>query len=123
MFDAWFVFRPLSDDERYGLELWTDVPRPIEFEAFGLVLGIHLTALQKDIHWRRVAARKLALASQQRRVALVYRTFRRVVNTTRFLGKTEAEHVAMVAQQLGMSAQDVERALALAEDFGLADTV
>lgn len=126
MFDAWFVFRPKADDEHYSLDLWTDVPRPAEFEAFGLVLGIHLTALQKEIGWERSRRRRRYLAERQRFVELVYKTFRGVVLQERYTGaprQTESEHVAAVARFLRIDTLEVERALAEAEDMGVGELV
>lgn len=126
MYNLWYLFSPPSDDERYAFDLWTDVPRHVEFEAFGLILGIYITALQKEIHWRRAVVSYRQRATQQRHDEQVYKAFRRLVLLERYSSaamRTDVELVRAVATQLRMSEVDVERALARAEDAGVADTM
>lgn len=107
------------DPRPYNRDLWTGEQRPVEFDAFGLVLGIVVTAIQREIKWAREAQanwlrdRRYDRAKLAGALARWYRVKRPDM--------TARDRVDAIAARMLISARDVEDALADAENMALAE--
>lgn len=112
------------EDAPYNKDLWAGLYRDTEFEAFGLALGIYVTAMQLELLWQRSVAARRQMEAALAFAAIAHKTFRYYV---RF--HPHAPHVewyALTAAALSTPARSVtveavQSALELAENAWLAE--
>jgi hypothetical protein len=104
----------------YARGVWTDVWRVTEYEAFGLVLGIYITALQKEIYWQRWIDGAREAKTHQFFVELVFKTWRYFVTTCP--DEATPTYTLWVATKLRCDPERVGAALEEAELWGLAES-
>jgi hypothetical protein len=129
---GWDGAAVMDDHEKlhYSREDWTDVSRDTEYQAFGLVLGVFVTSLQKLIHWQREVERRQAERARRDRyeyVALVFKLFR-YYSQPPYDGMTHQGRCILVAMKMtttkrAVSAEQVQQALLEAEEMALGESV